>query len=322
MADRRSECADNCIVTERVSETWTSYFGYAASLLIQRSSYNDTYVYGAQNSLCRQPVPNSSPQKYLEFSTEECTTFRGGLYSTDLSQSETIGTAIKHPYDAATASWIIDNVTITDGANKDTELSQLAFGIRNGTSHPYVNKGELGLGVDSTFLKALGASQKIASKTYSFFWGTDSTISDTPRNGSLTLGGYDAALIGDSPNTTTAFTRDEWRCREGMIVELTGLDLHFVSGTTQAVLDSEKLKACVVPTLSSILTIPDAYWTKLSGILGVESTPFNNGTSGELFWGVHSVKPATAYEPPSYKHKCETNKRQNVQGKHVHNHQR
>lgn len=202
---------------------------------------------------------------------------------------------MKHPFDSANASWTTDNVTITDGANKDIGLSQLSFGIRASTSHPYVNKGELGLGSDSTFLSTLASGKKIASKTYSFFWGTDSTISDTPRNGSLTLGGYDQALVGDSPNTTTAFTHSQWKCREGMVVELTGIDLHSVTGTTQSVIGSEKLEACVVPTLSSILTLPYTYWDKMHDMLGIEQTPFNNGSSGELFYGVASVKPSTAY---------------------------
>lgn len=262
--------------------------------LLPSASLNDTYLYGAANSLCKQLVPNSTPQKFVNFSIEECTTFRGGLYDIELSGSKTVGISEQHPYDNTTATWIADDVTIMNIKDQGLDLPQLAFGIRAGTSHPYVNKGELGLGIESTFLSTLASRNQIASKTYSFFWGTDSTISDKPRNGSLTLGGYDEALIGDSPNTTTTFTRNNWKCREGMVVELTGIGLNSVTGTAQHVLKSERLQACVVPTLSSILTLPYQYWVRMHDILGVEQTPFNNGSAGELLYGVASVYPNTA----------------------------
>jgi hypothetical protein len=175
------------------------------------SSYNDMYIYGA-NGLCASNI-----------TIEECTTYRGGLYSGAQSESEKTGASIKHVYDEATATWTTGKVVLHNSAGKEVELSSHEFGLRAGTSHEFVNKGELGLGKNFTFLNALASKQKIASKTYSFFWGTDSAISDNPCNGSLTIGGYDQALIGDAKNTTTKFTRDQWKCREGMIVTLTGL---------------------------------------------------------------------------------------------------
>lgn len=194
-------------------------------------------------------------------------------------------------------------MVLKDSADKDVELNPLDFGIRAGTAHQYVNKGELGLGKNSTFLNALASGQKIASKTYSFFWGNDAAISDSPRNGSLTLGGYDRALIGDAPNTTTTFTRTEWRCREGMVVELTGLALQSENGGAQSILNgTESLRACVVPTLSSVLTLPESYWDTMADLMGVELSPLNGGISGELFYGIASVKPQSAYDNGSSCH--------------------
>ena len=191
---------------------------------------------------------------------EECTTYRGGIYNSAQSETDITGASIKHLYDDATADWITDKVVLQDSANKNLELNLLAFGVRVSTAHQYVNKGELGLGKNSTFLNALASGQKIASKTYSFFWGTDAAISDNARNGSLTLGGYEQALIGDSKNTTTKFTRNQWKCREGMIVDLTGLALQSEGGGTQNITgESEKMQACLVPTLSSVLTLPIQY---------------------------------------------------------------
>ncbi|KAF1840051.1 uncharacterized protein K460DRAFT_390262 [Cucurbitaria berberidis CBS 394.84] len=250
--------------------------------LLPSASYNDTYMYGT-NGFC---AANTT--------LEKCTSYRGGLYDSALSEGSKTGTSIKHIWDDATAKWTTDDVVLQEEIEKGItlQLPQFDFGVRVSSAHAYVNKGELGLGMNSTFLNALASTQRIASKTYSFFWGTDTAISDKLRNGSLTLGGYDQALIGDFPNTTTTFTRNQWRCREGMVVELTSLSLQSVSGGTQNILEgSEKLQACVVPTISSVLTLPAKYWDKMAKMMGVEPSPFNNGTSSELFYRIASVKP-------------------------------
>jgi hypothetical protein len=183
-----------------------------------------------------------------------------------------------------------------DNADKSIELNSHEFGLRAGTSHEFVNKGELGLGKNSTFLNALASGQKIASKTYSFFWGIDAAFSDHPRNGSLTLGGYDQALIGDAKNTTTKFTRDQWKCREGMIVTLTGLALQSESAGTQHIMeDSEIMQACVVPTLSSVLTLPSSYWDTIAAKMRVQLSPLNGGYSGGLFYHLASIRPNSVY---------------------------
>jgi hypothetical protein len=227
---------------------------------------------------------------------EECTTYRGGIYSSALSDSEKTGILGKHDFDDASATWTTDKVLLKDTANHDTELNSHEFGVRAGTSHPFVNKGELGLGKNSSFLNALASGSKIASKSYSFFWGTDSTISNDPRNGSLTVGGYDQSLIGDAPNTTTKFNRNQWKCREGMVVDLTGLALQSESRGTQNLMNgTEKLQACVVPTLSSVLTLPQQIWDKMAMTMGIEMSSFNNGESNGLFYHVSSIKPGSAY---------------------------
>lgn len=80
-----------------------------------------------------------------------------------------------------------------------------------------------------------------------------------------------------------------------MIVDLTGLSLQSVGAGTQNIMEaSEKMQACVVPTLSSVLTLPVQYWDKMAEMMGVERSPFNNGSSGELFYRVTSVKPESA----------------------------
>ncbi|KAF2023190.1 hypothetical protein EK21DRAFT_81443 [Setomelanomma holmii] len=255
--------------------------------LLPSATYNDSYIYGG-DGLC--PADFSSPEM-----KPKCTTYRGGIYSIEQSQTEQSEQTILRVADQANANWTKDKVVLKNTVNNNIELDLFEFGIRVGSSQPYVNKGEIGLGVNSSFLEALASGQQIASRTYSFFWGTDSTISSSPRDGSLTLGGYDQALFNDSVNTTTTFTGNQANCREGMIVDLTGLVLQSKEVGTQNILNgTEKLRACVVPTLSSVLMLPESYWKSMASIMGVETFPGNNGTSNELLYGVAAVKPRSA----------------------------
>jgi hypothetical protein len=197
-----------------------------------------------------------------------------------------------------TASWRTDTVSLNDDITGSAiDVKTHIFGVRDGTSHPFVNQGELGLGWDSTLLDRLSAgTKKITSRSYAFFWGMDAAVEDKPRRGSLTLGGYDRGLIADGPNTTTSFNRTQGRCREGMMVDLTGMTLQSPNGSTQTIMDkSEKLQVCIVPTLSSVVTLPEQIWDRLASGMGIESSSLNNGQSEELFYQVALIKPESAY---------------------------
>jgi hypothetical protein len=69
-----------------------------------------------------------------------------------------------------------------------------------------------------------------------------------------------------------------------MKVDLTGLILQSDGGGTYNILNSsEKLEACVVPTLSSVLWLPERYWPKVADGMAIKLSTLNNGTSGRLF---------------------------------------
>ena len=80
-------------------------------------------------------------------------------------------------------------------------MSKFEFGIRAVPGHDFINKGELGLGKNSSFIQGLGGWA--SSNVYSLFWGTE--VAAEPRDGSLTLGGYDQGLVDNLPNLTTQF---------------------------------------------------------------------------------------------------------------------
>jgi hypothetical protein len=59
--------------------------------------------------------------------------------------------------------------------------------------------------------------------------------------------------------------------------------------------DSETMQACVVPTLSSVLTLLSLYWDTIGAKMRVQLSPLNGGYSGGLFYHLASVKPDSAY---------------------------
>jgi hypothetical protein len=136
-------------------------------------------------------------------------------------------------------------------------------------------------------LKTLLDTSKISSNSYSFFWGNE--VTDQPRDGSLTLGGYDQALIAEGPNVTVPFGNDI-RCKEGIIVTVTSLELQ----GGDAWKDLPDLEVCVIPATSNIMTIPGNYWDPIQTMMGVELNPTRNGTSDAHFYNTTVVTTASA----------------------------
>jgi hypothetical protein len=196
---------------------------------------------------------------------------------------------VAHTFDNTIANWTLDNVRLQD----NTTLPKYEFGLRTTSVNSYVHKGELGLAKTSSFLKTLGDRKNISSESYSFFWGNE--VSNEPRDGSLTLGGYDQALIADGPNVTTSFTTDEKSCREGIIVNITSLGIQASGGEMKDVWEGlPDLRVCVIATTSNIMSIPGHYWDPIQAAMGVELDSARNGTSKEHFYNTTTVKPASA----------------------------
>jgi hypothetical protein len=188
------------------------------------------------------------------------------------------------------ANWTKDDVTLQDNTN----LPQYEFAIY--TSKKNINstsKGQLGLGENSALLSSLAASQKISSRVYSFFWGSE--VIAEPRDGSLVLGGYDEAIVGDGPNITIPITQ-EARCKEGMVVSLTGLDLQQAGGSPTNAWDGlGTLRVCITASASNVLTIPSQYWDPIEKITGVKRYQDNrDGTSWGTYYNTTIVQPQTA----------------------------
>jgi hypothetical protein len=223
------------------------------------------------------------------YTSAQCATYRGGLYDRSTSQTEhDVANLIVHTFDDTIGNWTRDDIKLQDG----TILPQYEFALRTNSINSFVHKGELGMAKDSTLLKTLVDSSNISSKSYSFFWGNE--VTKEPRDGSLTLGGYDQAIVAEGPNVTVPFT-DEPKCKEGIIVTLTSLGLKTSGGETRDAWDGlPDLKVCVIATTSNIMTIPAQYWDPIESIMGVERMLSRNGTSDGLFFNTTTIKPASA----------------------------
>jgi hypothetical protein len=87
-------------------------------------------------------------------------------------------------------------------------------------------QANIGLGRNSTLLNALHESERISSRTYSFWWGLDSASSANSIDGQLVLGGYDAAKV-TGPNVTQKLLPSTVGCGSGMYLTVTNMLLGF-----------------------------------------------------------------------------------------------
>jgi hypothetical protein len=218
-----------------------------------------------------------------------CATYRGGLYDRSISQTEKdTANMVTHTFDDTISNWTKDDITLQD----NSILPQYEFALRTFSVNEFVHKGEIGLGRSSTFLKTLSDNKNISSKSYSFFWGNE--VTSEPRDGSLTLGGYDQALLAEGPNITAKFTTDDRKCKEGMIVTLTSLGLQTSGGTTRDAWEGlPDLRVCVIAATSNIMSIPVEYWDPIQTIMGVERYPFRNGTAETHYYNTTLIKPSS-----------------------------
>jgi hypothetical protein len=217
-----------------------------------------------------------------------CSTYRGGLYDRSNSATEKdVANMIAHTFDDTVANWTRDDIKLSD----NTSLSQHEFALRTNSVNSYVHKGELGLARTSSFLKSLADASKISSLSYSFFWGNE--VTNEPRDGSLTLGGYDQSLIADGANITAPIA-DEPKCREGIVVNITSLGIQSGGSTQDVWSNLPDLRVCVIASTSNIMTIPGHYWDPIQAAMGLELDSARNGTSKEHFYNTTTVKPASA----------------------------
>lgn len=209
---------------------------------------NNTMLYGT-NGHCEH--------QGHDWTRAGCTTFRGGAYDQTISKASKPATSDTHPVDGRPypdMEFVSDTLTVGNNSLLDFPL-----GIAKDSwgEQAYTPLAALGLGSNSTFLNVLKNSGKIASRTYSLFWGQTGRDQGSRMDGSIIFGGYDRAKVGGSKFTTGR--SPDPSCPSGLLVTLRDIMLNFPNGTDMSVFDGSKstaITACINPTIPVFLRIP------------------------------------------------------------------
>ncbi|PGH17824.1 hypothetical protein AJ80_04647 [Polytolypa hystricis UAMH7299] len=207
---------------------------------------NNTYVFGS-NGYCTGSWSDSA-----------CTTLRGGQY--DKVGSTTRGSADSDAYPTDGSLYkleiITDNLTITD--NVTFPDFALGISLADWGLEGYHPRASLGLGPNSSVLHALQSARRIASRSWSMFWGQTGATENTQLDGSFIFGGYDRAKVSGNEYSYDLSPLSE-DCATGMVVTITDISLEYPNGTSASLfsdIKSAALATCLIPDLPWLMTLP------------------------------------------------------------------
>lgn len=224
---------------------------------------NDTWVYNTSLTSC--------PHDQSWQTSAWCTTYRGGLYdptrssssknvsgaaAAGASVSDTDRTVGLHVWDNA---WVLDDVQLGN-----TTLSGYPIGMPGfdyGTE--YHSQGAIGLGPNSTLLTALKEAGHISSRSYGYWWGQNGATANAQMDGSLILGGYDAAKT-QGENLTLPLKSPSLGCMSGMYMTVMDIAMSFPNGTRASlVAPGAPLNFCLQVDFPAMMSIAiDPFYNK------------------------------------------------------------
>ncbi|KAF0325620.1 hypothetical protein GQ607_007062 [Colletotrichum asianum] len=210
--------------------------------------HNSTLLYGT-NGVCTLRGSD-------EWSKDGCTSFRGGSY--DQLASKTTETTSQDAFPEDDGWPDTKQVADTMKVNDNVTLTDLAMGVAlsDWDTQGYNAMMGLGLGLNSTILRVLKDSGKIASRTWSLFWGRGFGMS-SQLDGHLILGGYDRAKVSGK-RYTQSLTPGKAQCESQAVVTVTDLTMNFDNGTDVSLFTSmsNAISACINPTLPVMMRMP------------------------------------------------------------------
>lgn len=160
--------------------------------------------------------------------------------------------------------------------NSTLSLANFPFGVNRGSVD---NQNGLGMGRNSTLLNALVSNGTISSRTWSFWNGWTGAEAQHQMDGSLILGGYDAAKISGR-NITLPFSTEN-DCLRGYVATISDIKLNLVNGSTPSILGpshGSAMKACVAPDYP-VMTLSIDIWTAFVEASGVTELGRSFGTN-------------------------------------------
>lgn len=216
-----------------------------------------------------QVYNTSAPFCYNGTTDKQCLTQRGGEYDPSSSSTSHGGLDVYaaggdvNDTDRTVATHVWINAFATDDIMiGNTTLSGFPVGMPGyDVGAQFDTQANIGLGRNSTILNALKDAGHVASRTYSYWWGLDTTSSSVAMDGQLVLGGYDSAKIM-GPNVTLPLQPWTLTCPSGMYVTVTGLVLEFPNGTDADLLAGDSFVACLQLDFPVVTTLKGSPYYK------------------------------------------------------------
>ena len=199
----------------------------------------------------------------------QCAGMRGGFFneakSSTWSQAGGLvaagGSGEESKIDTTNAIWGHESFQL----NSDTSLNSFPFAVsRTGAW----DLNSLGLGRNSTMLNALYSAGLIASRSWSIFYGLIGGDASSQMDGSLVLGGYDAAKV-TGENFTDHLTVDP-HCSSSVLVTVTDIVMNHPDGSQTSIIGTSRgaaMKACIGPE-TPVVAIPLDVWSGFSNNSG------------------------------------------------------
>ena len=216
-------------------------------------------VYGT-NGYCTSPAPNTSVG---------CVTWRGGQYNEVASTTRVQAASGSYPSEPSPypdMDFVQDSMIL----NHNITVQKLDMGIplEDWGEQGYHPMMAVGMGQDSTLLKALNASQQILSRTWSMFYGWTGDDSTSQLDGTFVLGGYDRAKVSGKGYPISATDVDT--CSSQMMITIEDMVLNYPNGSTYSIFQgADGINACVVPDYPVLMTIPSfPYFSNFEDITG------------------------------------------------------
>ncbi|KAF6803867.1 hypothetical protein CSOJ01_10596 [Colletotrichum sojae] len=184
--------------------------------------------------------------------------FRGGSYDPIASKTRkasTLNTSLGDPEEPEVSS-IADRMKLNDNVTLDD--IEMGIAASDWDTQGYKPLMGFGLGTNSTLLRLLRASDRIASRSWGFFWGFGFGM-PSQLDGSFVFGGYDRAKV-TGERFTAKLTPNQPDCSTQLVVEVSDLTLNFPNGTGVSIFPRFKprpvLRMCIAPYVPVLMSLP------------------------------------------------------------------
>jgi hypothetical protein len=224
-----------------------------------------------------------------ELSANVCITWRGGRYEPGSSESGQPLEENSIPFEPNSFTRkVLDFWSDTLTINKNMSISNFAIGMPNRdlSASGHQPLSGIGLGPNSAILGTLKSGGKIASRTWSMFYGWMGAEEETQRDGSFVLGGYDRAKTS---GRAYPFDMADG-CESRLVVTISDVTLNFPNGTNESLFD-DAMTACITPHFPVLLSLEESQVIKMTTAMGATTSK----SFGLLYEGERFKSASEAY---------------------------